>query len=156
MSKGKHPPFIVIPNQQLPENQGPGVPPEVDTPPLPNIPEDPLANVPINELPFAVCGMCQHRTPMKGICMALPPQIVPQAIIPAPVKLVQPGSIPPMIVKSGPMRIVVKDREPACGIFERITDEQFKEREQRLVDLKAQMELQKNTEEGPGSDSHDQ
>lgn len=61
----------------------------------------------------------QEESRLPGIrCNEGPPQIVPVAAIPLPVKVVQPGSIPPMQFELRTMRPVMGFEKPACGRHE--------------------------------------
>ncbi len=123
-----------------------------ETPP---VPEDPYADTPLNELPFPVCGMCRYRTALQGICMALPPQIVPRLIVPAPVKVVRPGSMPPMSVHVSPMRVVVQEREAGCGLFDRLADQEYQEREEYKAKAMAALEGLEEAGEADDADTPD-
>lgn len=58
----------------------------------------------------------QEEPGLPGIrCNEGPPQIVPVAAIPLPVKVVQPGSMPPMRFELRTMRPVMGFEKPGCG-----------------------------------------
>ena len=48
-------------------------------------------------------------------CNEGPPQVVATMAIPLPVKLMQPGAMPPMKLEHGAMRPVLSPDKPACG-----------------------------------------
>ena len=48
-------------------------------------------------------------------CNEGPPQVVATIAIPLPVKLMQPGTMPPMKLEHGAMRPVLSPDKPACG-----------------------------------------
>jgi hypothetical protein len=138
-----------IPNQMKDQNQGGQmmsvplasmVPDTVNTPPGPETVQPELANVPLEELGYECCGLCAHRTTIRGMCSALPAQIVPFAIVPAPVKVLTPGSMPPMLIKSKPMRLLVGERDSACGLFSPLTEEEKAQRTEVRARYQADME----------------
>ena len=91
----------------------------------------PYSEMPLDQIPWPVCGKCEFRRGKRGLCFGGPPQVAPRALVPAPQKVATPGQPRPHVFYYQTMRPQVDERDIACGFF------QPKFEPQELVDMAA-------------------